>query len=420
MRQLRWLAIGCGAAVGMVLAFVAGVWCMKPAGEKTADATPTITKTTPAAPATMLKGDYQTLSHKPDIPLRPVNDPPKVPVELPKPVGLPPLPAAVPAPPPQQSGGAPLPAIDLAPLPVVPVEARAGGTQSEALIPPIPPIVPAAEPTPASAPVTKPAPPSAPAAKGPPVQYVSKPELEFEYDVGKKGKSGVKTVSLFVRNPNARQVAPKEKSEAVPTRDWRAVVHVDVKEESTSRLRYVLPADGRYEFRLGVTSGNGNVSKPKETDTADMVVVLDTRPPDITRFEAAIDPATNTVMFRLDLSENNLDNTKSAVIEYRNPGVGQWQAVRLKEMSWPIPADAPAEVAFRVTVTDLAGNVAIKVIDRLNLDTTIPEGKLTKVRTVDSPRKEEAPHKKEEAPLPSALPSQPSPGYPTLDLTPKK
>lgn len=383
MRLLRWLGAGCVAVVGLVLAFVAGVWCMKPAGDTTVDVAPTISKPTPTAPPTILKGDYQTLSHKPDVPVRPVNDTPKVPEPL-KPASITPLPAE------------PLPS------PILPVEARPSGAQLEPLIPPIPPIFQAAEPTP----------PSKPATKELLVQYVNKPELEFDYDVGRKGKSGVQSVTLFVRDSVAKDDKPTPQQKGEPmqlARPWAAEQPVGVKDDTNPKLRYTMSKDGRYEFRLGMTSRNGNASTPKDTDQADVVVVLDTKLPDISRFEAMVEPVTNTVAFRLDLTETNLDGTKPVVIEYRNLAAGQWQAVKLKEMTWAIPADAPAEVAFRVVVTDLAGNVATKTIDKLNLDTTIPEGKLTKVRAVE-------PGKKEEPPLPSPLP----PPFPTLDLTPRK
>ena len=390
MKRIRWLAVACAAVAGMVLAFAAGMWLVKPAKDATAEVTPTTPKATPASPPTMLKGDYQTLSHKPDIPIRPVNDTPKMPVEVPKP-----------------AGGTPLPAIDLASLPVVPVEARPSGPPSEPLIPPIPPIVPRAEPTP-------PTPPATSAPKGPSVQYVNKPELEFDYDVGKKGKSGVKSVSLFVRDPAVRDqtVRDAETPRQVKVYDpntldahWRPFSSADTSTGGGQKLRYTMPKEGRYEFRLGVTSGNGNASTPKDTDPADMVVVLDATPPAISRFDAEVDPATNSVAFHLDVTEINPDNAKPAMIEYRNSAAGQWQVVKLKDMNWAIPADAPAEVTFRVTVTDLAGNVATRAIDKLNLDTTIPEGKLTRVRTVEVVKNEE----------PQIVPPSLK-----LDLTPKK
>jgi hypothetical protein len=233
------------------------------------------------------------------------------------------------------------------------------------------------------------------------VRYVNKPELEFDYDIGKKGKSGVKGVSLFVRSPDIPRLGSNEKSDGGTTRNWRSMVNVEVKDETTPKLRYSLPADGRYEFRLGVTSGNGNASTPKGHHPADLTVVLDTTPPVIDEFTAFVDrtaagldtPTGWVVEMKWKVTEANPTERREAVFEYRPAGETKWHPFADLHVgdnctSWLVTEDVPAVIAIRLTVTDLVGNVATKVIEKVNLDAIIPEGKLTRVRAVEPAKKE--------------------------------
>lgn len=376
MRVLRWLAVGCVAMGGLVLAFTAGVWLTKPADPLAGSPPSTNPSTAPTKPAVPPQTAPDTIR-----PVTPVGGP------LPEPTAPQFLPTVTPVSYQKWAEAHPLPVPDVKPVPITPV----------------------AEPVPLPLPMV----PVVQADKNErPVQYVNKPDLEFEYDIGKKGKSGVKSVSLFVRSPDIPRLGPNEKSGGGPTRDWRSMVNIDVKDETTPKLRYSLPADGRYEFRLGVTSGNGNASTPKGHHPADLTVVLDTTPPAIEEFTAFVDRAAaglNTptgwvVDLKWKLTEANPTDRREAVLEYRPAGEGKWHPFADLKVgddwtSWLVTEDVPAVIAIRLTVTDMAGNVATKTIDKVNLDTTIPEGKLTKVRAVEPGKKE----LKAEEPLPAPL-----------------
>jgi hypothetical protein len=368
MRLLRWLGVGCVAAAGLVLAFAAGVLVTKP-GE------PAVTEQAkqPAPPTKRVTPNTEKLpeslppSVKPAPPVRPANDVPKgeplpvVPLPVPEvkvvPLVLPDLPASS------------LPRAGEPVAPITPVQGVTG-------------VVPV---------------PDSPA-KQSPVQYVNKPELEFEYAVGKKGKSGVREVRLLVRDatlagkPDAPQLPqipladPNAKPR--PNGHWTEAASA-VADANSPKLRYTMPGEGKYDFRLKVTANNGNHAEPRDADPADLTVVLDGTPPAIHRFQATVDAERNLVTFSLDVADANRGDTKLDLIEYRTAPDGKWQVAKLNDPNWPIPDDAPAEVAFRLTVTDEAGNVATKVIEKVNLDTTTPEGKLTKVRAVEPLKKEE-------------------------------
>ena len=285
-------------------------------------------------------------------------------------------------------------------------------------IPPVPDV----KPIPLPVPVVSPPP-------APPVRYVNKPDLEFDYEISKKGKSGVKAVSLFVRDPNVDCEVPRELKVQDPNMldgHWRPSNSADNGEP----LRYTMPKEGRYEFRLGVTAGNGNASKPEDGDRADVVVVLDITPPTIRRFSAEPHRAdTSQVVLTCEYDDDHLGPSAPVVFEYRAGTTGKWslieatverqlpdvtpahkgdRAIRARQAEWVIPKNAPAEVAVRVTVTDLAGNVAARTIDRLNLDTTVPEGKLTGVRAVEPKPEQKKDDQRGPLPPPAFTPEPPA------------
>ncbi len=253
--------------------------------------------------------------------------------------------------------------------------------------------------------------------------YLNRPELEFDYTVGKKGKSGVKSVTLFARDParSTKEDKPRERVKGDDSVElfgnWKPVDTQPVKEDSSPKLRVKLPKDGPYEFRLGVTSGNGNAATPKESDPVDLVVIVDTVSPVVSKFEAKVDPATNVVNFAIRVDDAN--PTDALLVEYRTSPSGAWLPVKLtNSMAWAVPDDLPAEVAVRMTVTDKAGNVTTKTIDKVNLDTTIPEGKLTRVRPTIVPDKPKEGPKEPEAKKPELYAPLPTPKPVDLPPTP--
>lgn len=388
MRLLRGLAIGCVGVAGLALAFAAGVWVnRKPEPIVATNPPPTTAKPTPA---TQKADDSLPPSRKPSPTVRPANDPPKMdPLPAVKQAAPLPVPTFVEKASPAPLGHPPEPRVVIGdPIPSVPPPVAPLPTVAPDLIPQkIEPITPVGNVTGPSG-VTPIALPSPPKAWEPPVQYVSRPDVEFDYDIGKKGKSGVRFVMLFVRdskaaksNPDAKPADRPKGGFLPPTGNWRMDESEEVKGDPASKLRYVLPREGRYEFRLGVTGGTGNSSVPTEADTPDLVVVFDTTPPTIKAFDVKVDSVNQVAQLSFEAADANPDDSPP-VYEYRTTPTGTWLAAKVEGRAWKVPDDAPAEVAVRITVRDKAGNVATKVIDKVNLDTTVPDGKLTRVRVV--------------------------------------
>lgn len=211
----------------------------------------------------------------------------------------------------------------------------------------------------------------------PATQYVNKPDLAFDYEVTKQGKSGVKAVVLYAK--------------PLPDAAWAEAAKVDVGGAERPKLAYTLPKEGRYGFRVGVSSGTVTATPPKATDEPEMVVVVfDKTPPTIEQFEAIpMAQQQNHVCFKWKV--NDLHPTDTPVtLEYQTMGDEKWHPITGNVsdnlLPWPIPNDVPATVRVRLTATDKAGNTSQKVIEAVNTDHTIPQGRLIGVKVTDPPK----------------------------------
>lgn len=358
MRVFRFLAVGCAFGAVAVGAFTGGVWVARPQVTETAKQS---MPTTAPKPRDMPKSQ-----NKASTVVRPVShetpQPPRdaVPVpDLPKAGEFPSLrgPDIVPLPP-EKSGFAALPPLPAEPKP------------SAGALPPLPP------PVFGRVDVPKPTEPA--------TQYVNKPDLAFDYEVTKQGKSGVKAVTLFAQRMPAA-------ADAKPNTTWAEAAKVEVGGAERPKLAYTLEEEGRYGFRIGVSSGTVTATLPKATDEPEVVVVFDKTPPVIEKFEAPQNPPANAILFRWKISELH-STDRPVVLDYQVPGDEKWHPITGSpggNMSvWQIPNDVPATVRVRLTATDRAGNTSQKVIEGVNTDHTVPRGRLTGVKATDPPKKE--------------------------------
>ncbi len=311
-------------------------------------------------------------------------DPPKPSVkaevlpDLPSAPGNPQLPALPPLP--DGVGPQPIAVSGLPPLPTLP-----GG--------PVHPPLPAL--------------PTAPVALVVAPKYVNKPDVEFDFEVSKKGRAGVKAVSLWMR---------AEASVGERIEEWRDAQTQPVKADGESKLGVKLPADGRYEFRLQLTGENGRKSVEFALKTQpEMVIVLDTKPPVVK--DVKLEPPANgekQAVIRWTATDANLGE-KCVTLEYEQKAGGAWAkiadgAMNSGTFAWTLDDKLPVSTRVRVTVTDLAGNSTAVVSEApTNLDSVVPEGRLTGVRAIDPP-------KPADAELPGVLPT--IPGSPPIPASP--
>ena len=316
-----------------------------------------------------------------------------LPTDPPKPVGkrevLPDLPQAPASP--QPPGLPPLPGRGLPPLP--------GGmgdavVRTQGLI-----SLPVQEPP-------LPSVPTAPAAPVVPPRYVNKSDVEFDFEVTKHGRAGVKAAALWMREIS-RQVFFQMEAPAAELRGWKEVVTRLVKPDADAKLKWNLPYDGSFEFRLQLTGENGRKSVEFAQKTQpEMVIVLDTKPPVVK--DVKLEPPANGEKHAVILwsaTDANLGE-KCVTLEYEQKAGGGWAkiadgAMNSGSFAWTLDDKLPVLTRVRVTVTDLAGNSTAVVSDApTNLDSVVPEGRLTGVRAVDPP-------KSAEPELPGALPPPP-------------
>lgn len=372
MRVFRFLAVGCGVSAVAVAAFTGGVWVARP------NAVEVVSQPTPGR-TIMTKGDPRPPDPKPSV-VRPVNHETPLPqpgnIKLPD---LPPLPKAGDfqplrgpdiMPPPGRSGGAALPPLPAEYQPV-------GGA------------LPALPPAGGRVDVPKPAEPT--------TQYVNKPDLAFDYEVTKQGKSGVKAVSLFTKGltPLPPPGTPGFGFSLDPNGNtaWTEAAKVDVSGAERPKLAYTLPKEGRYGFRIGVSSGTVTATPPKAADEPELVVVFDKTPPVIEAFlvKPIIEPNATRLQFSWGVSEPHTPEN-AAVLEYQVAGTEKWHRItdgsHTGSSQWVCPNDVPATVRVRLTVTDRAGNMTQKVIEGVNTDHTVPQGRLTGVKASDPPKTE--------------------------------
>lgn len=254
-----------------------------------------------------------------------------------------------------------------------------------------------------------PAIPAQPAASKPLVKYVNKSVVEFEYEVTKKGRAGVKAVALWVRP------VPVPGGLPIPMMAWQQVTSANPTDEVPAKLTWEIPADGSYGFRVQLIGNNDRKSVEFNTETApEMVVIRDTVPPVVK--DVRLDPPASgqkQAVIKWTATDANLGD-KCVKLEYEQKAGGGWATIAEAELNsgsfaWPLDEKLPVSTRVRVTVTDLAGNATTATSETpTNLDPVVPEGRLTSVRGV-------------ELSVPSVTPTPPLPpgqGQPQLPPVP--
>ena len=205
----------------------------------------------------------------------------------------------------------------------------------------------------------------------------------------KKGRAGVKAVSLWMREMS-RQVFFQMAAPAAQLPGWKEVVTQPVKPDTDAKLKWNLPYDGSFEFRLQLTGENGRKSVEFAPKTQpEMVIVLDTKPPLVK--DVKLDPPADgekQAVIQWSASDANLGE-KCVTLEYEQKAGGGWAkiadgGINSGSYSWALDDKLPVSTRVRVTVTDLAGNSTAVMSDApTNLDSVVPEGRLTGVRAVE-------------------------------------
>jgi hypothetical protein len=261
------------------------------------------------------------------------------------------MPAAVnPQPAPATEAPPPVPAAPTPPA--TPVnETPAGPT-------PLAPLRSAADPAPR--PATTPTPdlgtPPAPPSHGSPadIQHVRDKQVAIDFDVDRKGPSGVKKIEVYVTQD-----------------DGQTWFRYSESLNANPPLQLDLPGkDGLYGFSMVLYSGVGQTEgPPRPGDAPQFRLLVDRTAPQVVLYEPVLDPAQpNALILRYKAADANLVPGSVAVYWKSRPDQ-PWQPLAtgavhvsgqfagVQECSWTLPPDVPNSVYLRVTARDQAGNV---------------------------------------------------------------
>jgi hypothetical protein len=212
--------------------------------------------------------------------------------------------------------------------------------------------------------------------------------VSWEYEVSKFGPSGVGSVELYMTRDDGMTWTPLHGEHQPLTA---------AKDSAPGVLRRVLTVtlpevDGVYGFYLEAKSGAGqSKGRPqKGTTVPQLRVKLDTKPPEARLFKPIPDPGVkDALLLTWKAFDENLA-AKPVSIEWAERPTGPWEHIGAAQMantgsySWHVPANMPSEVYLRLTVRDLAGNVAVAETDRpQTIDFAVPE---VAIRGIVAPR----------------------------------
>jgi hypothetical protein len=314
----------------------------------------------PAAPPSPPPAIQQANSVAPPIPTMSLN--PTPPMTAPQPAApidvpiaaappTPPAQATIDPPPAQPAPAALRPATDTLPRP--PIEAPINGAGTV-------PTPPAEGPTAAA-------------------QHVRDRTVAIDFDVERKGPSGVKKVEVYVTQDDGHT--------------WFKYTETL---NANPPMQLDLPAkDGMYGFCMVLVSGVGQTEGPPRPDTSPQFrLYVDRTTPLVEMYSPTVDPTQpNTLVLRYRVADANLVRDSVALF-WRSRMDQPWQPITSgtrrpaerddgkEEFYWTITPDVPSNVYLRLIAKDQAGNVGEFITrDPMTVDLNKPVAKFKGVMT---------------------------------------
>jgi hypothetical protein len=215
------------------------------------------------------------------------------------------------------------------------------------------PLRSASEPAGRPAPVTE-FPATAPASRaaGPDVDHVRDRSVAINFDVDRKGPSGVKKIEVYVTQDDGHT--------------WFKYTETL---NANPPLQLDLPAkDGLYGFCMVLFSGVGQSEGPPKQDTPPQFrLLVDRTAPTVVMYNPILDSnQPNCLLLRYKAEDTNLARD-SVGLFWRSGPDQPWQPIAasarrtldkdVEEVSWAITPEVPNSVYLRLSAKDQAGNV---------------------------------------------------------------
>jgi hypothetical protein len=213
----------------------------------------------------------------------------------------------------------------------------------------------------------------------PPLQLINDREIMLEYEVSKVGPSGLGSVEVWITRDGGMK--------------WDKFATDPDAPGFTTGGKYQrtleLPGDGVYGITLVVrnTVGLGK-PPPRSGDAPDMLIEVDTIPPEAALRKPMPDPAKrDSMLLTWTATDRNL-GANPITLEWAEQQQGPWYTIRADlpntgRYSWQLPAKMPSHVFLKLTVRDNAGNVAVALTEQAQLiDVSEPEVHLIRVAPV--------------------------------------
>jgi len=204
-------------------------------------------------------------------------------------------------------------------------------------------------------------------------KIVNSLRFQLNYKVEEVGPSGVGKVEFYVTEDQGKQ--------------W---FRYGDDADRTSPFTLQVPKDGTYGFDLRVHSGAGLASPPPQPgDKPAIMVVVDQTLPEIIleKPQVGFNGMLNQVLIKWKLNEAypaaqpiSLSYATSAIGPWLP--IGSWQADQ-GQYIWEVNEHMPAEVFFKVTAKDRAGNVGVAQTEEpIMIDLSRPSARIVNVEAL--------------------------------------
>jgi hypothetical protein len=228
----------------------------------------------------------------------------------------------------------------------------------------------------------------------PPVKYVNSRRVNLKYKVVQYGLSGIAGVELYLTRDDGRTWMRYTGEQNISS---PAAPDPHSNGPLQQTLTFDLPGDGLYGVYVVLQSGSGYKSEPapRSGQAPQVRLMVDVTPPVVDLFKLEPDTGKrDTVVITWRGVEANPGPTP-ILLEWAEQESGEWHMIGPGELpnsgsfTWSVPSNVPPRVYLRVTMRDLAGNVAVaQTSEPQDLDLRPPKIESVDVEGVPEPRRQ--------------------------------